>query len=67
MDNTRRLYGYVHLKLSFCEFDTIVCERNLEELVLSNENDVVVLCRVKFARGICLLVREQRCMETIQT
>jgi len=43
----------VHPQLSFGEFNTVVCEWNLKKLVLSNENGMVVLGRVKFACGIC--------------
>lgn len=66
MDDARRVYKYVHLQLGFTEFDTVVSEWDLEEFVLSNKDDMVVLCCVEFVCGICWLGRVTRGMEAIQ-
>ena len=66
MDATRRADECVHLQLSFGEFNTVVCERNLEKLVLSNENDMVVLGRVELACDICWFGRVAGGMKAIR-
>jgi len=58
---------YVRLQLGFAEFNAAVCERNLEELVLSNENDMAVLGRVEFACGIRRFGRVTSGMKAAQT
>jgi hypothetical protein len=60
------MHEYIHLQLGFAEFDAVVHERNLKELVLSNEDDVVVLGCVEFPRGIRWFGRITRGMEAIQ-
>lgn len=57
---------YIHLQLGFAKFDTIVCKRNLEEFVLSNEDDMVVPGRVEFACRVRWFGRVTRRMEAIQ-
>ena len=52
MDNIKRMHKYIHLQLGFTKFNTVVRERNLEELVLSNKDDVIVPCWVEFACGV---------------
>jgi len=65
-DNTRKVREYIQSQLGLAEFDTIVCEMNLEELVLSNEGDMVVPCWVEFARGIYRLGSETSGVKAIQ-
>lgn len=42
------MHKYIHLQVRFTELDAVAREGNLEELILSKEYDVVVLCRVEF-------------------
>jgi len=66
MDTMRKVHKCVHLQFGFAEFDTVVCERNLEKLVLSNENDVVVLGWVKLACGVRWFGWVTRGVEAVQ-
>ena len=66
MYNMTEMYEYIHLQLGFTEFNAIVHEGNLEELVLSNEDDVIVLGCVEFLRSIRWFGRITRGMETIR-
>lgn len=66
MDNAREMYEYIHLQLCFAEFGTVVCERNLEELVLPDEDDMVILSCIEFTCSICWLGRIARRVEAIQ-
>ena len=66
MHNIRGTHEYIHLQLGFAEFNAVVGERYLEELVLSDEDDVIVLGCVKFPRGIRWFGRITRGMEATQ-
>ena len=62
----RRINKHVHLQLGFTEFNTFACERNLEELVLSDEDYMVVPSWVEFSRGIRRFCGVERGMKAIQ-
>jgi len=62
----REMHEYVHLQLGFTEFNVVVHKRDFEELVLSNEDDVVVFGCVEFPCGIRWFGRITRGMEAIQ-
>jgi len=62
----RKIHQYVHLQLGCAEFNAVVHERNFEELVLSNEDDVVVPGCVEFLCGIRWFGGITRGMEAIQ-
>lgn len=66
MNSTTKVRKYIHLQLGFAEFGAVVCERNLKEFILPNEDDMVALGWVKFARSIRWLGRVTRGMEPIQ-
>jgi hypothetical protein len=66
MDDTKKMRKYTHLQLGFAKFDTIVCERDLKELVLSNQYDMVALSWVEFTCGVRRFCRVARGMEAIQ-
>ena len=59
----RKVRKYVHLQFGFAKFDTVICERNLEELVLSNEDNMVVPGWVEFVCGVRRFGRVTRGME----
>jgi len=66
MYDMREMHEYIHLQLGFTELNPVMRERNFEELVLSHEDDVVVLGRVEFPRGIRWFGRITRGMEAIK-
>ena len=65
-DGAKKVHKHIHLQLGLAEFNTIMNQRHLEELVLPNECDMVVLDRVEFACGIRWLGRVTRGMEAMQ-
>ena len=66
MYGMREMHEYIHLQLGFTEFNAVVYERNFEELVLSHEDDVVVLGWVEFPRSIRWFGRITRGMKAIR-
>lgn len=60
-------YNTINLSLQFrrSEFTPVLGdERYLEELVLSDEDDMIVLRRIKLMRGISRLYRVSTCVES---
>ena len=54
-----QLDNHLNLHLEFCrrELTVLVCEQDLEELVLANKDNMVVLRRLRLLRGVCGLGR----------
>ena len=66
MDDTIKVHKDIHLQLRFAEFNAVVCEGNLEELVLSNKHNVVVLSCVKFLCSVRWFGGVSRGVEAVQ-